>query len=79
MAKAKVFRSGNSEAVQLPPDFRFDENTHEVLVHRSGRALVLEPIDEDEWPADFWLAFEGEPIEIKRPEPVPQKRAPLDP
>ena len=38
---AKVFRSGNSQAVRLPKDFRFDVD--EVEVSREGDALILRP------------------------------------
>lgn len=38
---AKVFRSGNSQAVRLPKDFRFDGNEVEVL--REGDAVILRP------------------------------------
>ena len=38
---AKVFRSGNSQAVRLPKEFRFDVD--EVEVWRDGDALILRP------------------------------------
>jgi len=38
---AKVFRSGNSQAVRLPKDFRFAVD--EVEVSREGDALILRP------------------------------------
>lgn len=38
---AKVFRSGNSQAVRLPKDFRFD--VEEVEVSREGDAVILRP------------------------------------
>lgn len=38
---AKVFRSGNSQAVRLPKDFRFD--VEEVEVTREGDAVILRP------------------------------------
>jgi len=38
---AKVFRSGNSQAVRLPKDFRFDVEEVEVL--REGDAVILRP------------------------------------
>ena len=38
---AKVFRSGNSQAVRLPKDFRFDVD--EVEVSREGDAVILRP------------------------------------
>ena len=38
---AKVFRSGNSQAVRLPKEFRFDVD--EVEISREGDAVVLRP------------------------------------
>lgn len=38
---AKVFRSGNSQAVQLPKDFCFD--VQEVELSREGDAVILRP------------------------------------
>ena len=37
----KVFRSGNSQAVRLPKEFRFSVN--EVEISREGDALILRP------------------------------------
>ncbi|MCQ0988891.1 antitoxin [Jiella marina] len=46
---AKVFRSGNSQAVRLPKDFRFE--TSQVEITRDGDAVVLRPADRkrDPW------------------------------
>ncbi|MDB5512362.1 MAG: virulence factor [Enterovirga sp.] len=41
MAVAKVFRSGNSQAVRLPKEFRFDSD--EVDISRRGDEVVLRP------------------------------------
>ena len=38
---AKVFRSGNSQAVRLPKDFRFEVDM--VEVSREGDAVILRP------------------------------------
>lgn len=38
---AKVFRSGNSQAVRLPREFRFDVD--EVEISREGDAVILRP------------------------------------
>ena len=38
---AKVFQSGNSQAVRLPKDFRF--SVDEVEVSREGDAVILRP------------------------------------
>ena len=40
-AIAKVFTSGNSQAIRLPREFRLD--TTEVFIHRSGDSLILTP------------------------------------
>lgn len=42
--KAKVFQSGNSQAVRLPKEFRF--NVDEVEVTREGDAIILRPYPE---------------------------------
>jgi|ERR1700674_1033483 len=39
MNKAKVFKSGNSQAVRLPKEFRFDVKEVEIL--RRGEEIVL--------------------------------------
>lgn len=47
---AKLFRSGRSQAVRLPKEFRFAGT--EVRIHREGDRVVLEPnprIDVEEW------------------------------
>jgi len=40
-AIAKVFISGNSQAIRLPKEFRLD--TNEVFIYRSGDSLILTP------------------------------------
>ena len=39
MSKAKIFKSGNSQAVRLPKEFRFDVKEVEIL--RRGDEIVL--------------------------------------
>ena len=51
MATAKVFRSGNSQAVRLPKEFRLD--AAEVEIFRRGNEIVLR-----ERPRDLAAAFE---------------------
>ena len=41
MATAKVFRSGNSQAVRIPREFQFD--TDEVDIERRGDEIILRP------------------------------------
>ncbi len=45
MATAKVFRSGNSQAVRLPKEFRLDVD--EVEIFRQDGDLVLRPRPRD--------------------------------
>jgi antitoxin VapB len=40
---AKLFRNGQSQAVRLPKEFRFEGS--EVYIQRSGNAIVLLPVD----------------------------------
>jgi len=39
MPKARIFKSGNSQAVRLPKEFRFD--VKEVEIFRRGQEVVL--------------------------------------
>ena len=50
MTTAKVFRSGNSQAVRLPKKFRL--RAREVIVKRIGDVLLLVP------KGDPWQSFE---------------------
>lgn len=75
MITAKVFQSGNSQAVRIPKEYRIDSD--EVTVNRIGKALVLLPKD------DLWSLFsegvreisDDYPTEIKRDKA--QKRSDL--
>lgn len=52
---AKVFISGNSQAIRLPKEFRLD--TNEVFISRSGDSLIVTP-RMDSWDG-FVEGFEG--------------------
>ncbi len=43
MVEAKVFKSGNSQAIRLPKEFRFDSDT--VNLNRIGNLVVIVPKD----------------------------------
>lgn len=62
MTKARVFQSGNSQAVRLPKAFRFE--SREVEIFRRGNEVVLREIPVSlagllehlaPWPDDFEL------------------------
>lgn len=42
MPLARIFQSGNSQAVRLPKDFRFDVD--QVEIFRRGEEVVLRPV-----------------------------------
>ena len=42
MKTAKLFQNGQSQAVRLPKEFRFEGN--EVFIKKSGSAVVLIPL-----------------------------------
>jgi len=50
-ATAKLFKSGRSQAVRLPKEFRFEAK--EVRVSRHGRGVLLEPVQEEDWKSVF--------------------------
>jgi antitoxin VapB len=72
MASARIFKSGNSQAVRLPKDFRFD--SEEVEIFRRGDEVVLR-----EKSKGMGRAFEliaNLPIEdlVDEPDTPPQER-----
>jgi len=76
-ARAKIFHNGGSQAVRLPKAVRFPDDQREVLVHRVGRRVILEPADE--WSAAFRDALGAwrETIERPRSEKVSKLRDPF--
>ncbi len=76
MDTARVFISGNSQAVRLPKRYRFDEK--EVFIKRLSSGILLIPKKQENiW--DMWadnLAKYDEPIE--RNQPQQQVREGLD-
>ncbi len=76
MDTAKIFISGNSQAVRLPKSYRFDEK--EVFIKRLDSGILLIPKNQE----NIWhtwadnLAKYDEPIE--RNQPAQQQREGLD-
>jgi antitoxin VapB len=78
---AKVFRSGNSQAVRLPKDFRLDVS--EVEISREGDALILRPKPADGRPwaslrAAVDHGFSEDFLTDGREQPAQQQRSGLD-
>jgi virulence-associated protein VagC len=51
-SRAKLFRTGRSQAVRLPKEFRFAGD--EVNIRREGDVVILEPIERNAWPRGYW-------------------------
>ncbi|GAB7140379.1 AbrB/MazE/SpoVT family DNA-binding domain-containing protein [Deferribacterales bacterium RsTz2092] len=75
MKKAKVFYSGNSQAVRLPKEFRFDEK--EVYIKHIDKIVMLVPAENiwrnmfdslDKFTDDF-MAERSQPSVQEREEP----------
>ncbi|GAA3102098.1 antitoxin [Rhizobium viscosum] len=78
---AKVFQSGNSQAVRLPKEFRFNVDRVEVI--QEGDALVLRPhVGHDEaWgslKAALARGMSDDFLSSGRDQPQPQDRPDLD-
>lgn len=78
---ARVFQSGNSQAVRLPKEFRLDVDRVEIT--REGDAIILRPYVED---ADPWASvkaaiahgFSDDFLVDGREQPEMQERDDLD-
>ena len=72
METAKLFRNGQSQAVRLPKDFRFEGE--KVFVKRVGNAVVLIPYGEP-WETLFGsLGMFSEDFMGEREQPAHQER-----
>lgn len=73
MATARVFRSGNSQAVRLPKEFRF--KSKEVEIIRRGNEIILREKEDNMARAFEMLAGLPEDFDLPgREKDVPQKR-----
>lgn len=68
-ARAKIFKNGRSQAVRLPKAFRLKGT--EVLIRKEGEKVILEPLEQTQWPEGFWDIFTPDPdFEISKPLPA---------
>jgi antitoxin VapB len=66
--RAKLFKSGGSQAVRLPKEYRF-QDSEEVLIYRQGRRVILEPMKRS-WSRGF-LALAGSAQDFPYPDEPP--------
>ncbi len=67
--RAKLFKSGGSQAVRLPKGYRF-EGQSEVLIYRNGRRVILEPVQR-QWSEEF-LDVAGSAADFPYPADLPE-------
>jgi len=69
--RARIFTHSGSQAVELPEACRFPEGEREVLVHREGKKVILEPVEPaelvNEWSPEFLAIIGAWKDEIPRP------------
>jgi antitoxin VapB len=77
MQTAKVFKSGNSQAIRLPKEFQLRDS--EVYIKKMGNCVVIIPKD-DPWKIveESIHKFTSDLFEEGREQPPPQKREGLD-
>lgn len=72
MKTAKLFQNGQSQAVRLPKEFRFDDN--EVFIKKSGNVVQLIPRT-DSWNSLFGsLKKFSRDFMVERIQPKVEKR-----
>jgi len=73
MATAKLFKTGRSQAVRLPKEFRFDGT--EVRIRKFGDGVLLEPMNFDSkaWRSEL-DRLRGDPIlpDGRQQPPIPK-------
>jgi antitoxin VapB len=74
MKTTEVISVDGRQAVRLPDEFRFAEDT--VSVRREGDAVILEPVKSNTWPAGFFETIRIDDLALVRP---PQGETPPAP
>ena len=71
MATTKVFKSGNSQAVRIPAEMAYADNT-EVTISRSGEVITIYPKRTTGSMAEMIAALRAlpTPSEIEKREPI---------
>jgi len=73
MFTTKVFKSGNSQAIRIPKEYKF--NTDELIINKIGNTIVVFPKD-DPWKAfkESVSGFTDDYFSDGRKQPEMQKR-----
>lgn len=71
MQIARIFTNGNSQAVRLPKEFRFEDD--EVVIKKVGNAVILLPKRYARKDLEALLDEIG-PLNLKRRQPAAQQK-----
>ena len=69
--RAAVFRNGRNQAVRIPREFELPGR--EVMIHREGGRLVLEPVPEKKGLLEVLRALKPVPLDEQLPDDVPDE------
>jgi antitoxin VapB len=75
VVEAKLFRTGRSQAVRLPKQFRFAGDR--VRIRKVGQAVILEPIETDWAWLDQIEPLDDDAVAAALQQPAPQTRPEL--
>lgn len=72
--KTTLFMNGRSQAVRLPKELRLPGNR--VSIRRLGDGVLIEPITETAWPADYFESIHINDAALVRPDQGPTPASP---
>ncbi len=72
MQTARVFQSGNSQAIRIPKEFRTDKE--EFYIRRIGEGYFIFPVDDPWFPLRMTVGTFPEDFMEDREQPEPAKR-----
>ena len=72
MKRAKIFKNGQSQAVRLPKEFRFQDD--EVYIRRDGNTVILVPIKKSWEKLKESLGRFSDDFMTERIQPNPKRR-----
>ena len=74
VAKTRVFKSGNSQAVRIPAEMAYEDTSVELTITRSGDVITIFPIRQDlKKLVEELRALPQVPVEKREPIELPDR------
>ena len=70
LARTRVFKSGNSQAVRIPAELAYDDPAPELTISRHGDVITLFPVRSGLKDAVARLRALPKPTEVEQREPI---------